>query len=890
LASGAAALIFETLWFRLTGLMLGNGVWASSVVLAGFMAGLALGNGLSAGLAPRWRRPLRVYALLELVVALLGLAVVLGLPRLTPWLMPVLLRGQASPVALNATRLAIAFVLMAAPAAAMGATLPTLVRALSAEGRSFGAVLGGLYAANTAGAVLGALAGEMLLVERLGLRGTALAAALLDLLAAGAALAVARRAPALASPASGPPSAPTRGGLLLVAAGACGAALLALEVVWFRFLTLMVLGTGLAFAVMLAVVLAGIAAGGFLAGRWCARHPDPGAAAGPVAFVTGAALIASYATFARPTGRLVAWPGDVLPLALRLMLPVCVLSGALFVLLGARLRARLGEDARSAGVLTLANTLGAGAGSLLAGFVLLPRLGIERSVFVVAVGYGAVGLALSRPFRRAAVLAGLAALAAALAWFPWSVAERTIHTQATRYAGDGSHIVAVREGRLETLTYLRLDLWGEPYSYRLITNGFSMAGTNVASRRYMKLLAYWPLALRPETRTALVVCFGVGNTVQALVAVPGLRSVDVVDISPDVIAMSTVIHPPDRHPLRDPRVRVHVEDGRFFLQATARRFDLITAEPPPPKNAGVVNLYSREYFQLVRDRLTEGGIATHWLPVYQLSAADARAIVGGFCTVFPDCSLWSGRGLEWMLAGTRGLRHGPSEAGFARLWEEPAVRAELRSIALEGPEQLGATFLADAGDLRAFSAGEPVLDDDHPLRLSSRPPAGVDPLFSGMLGAEPARERFARSEWVRATWPPALRERTLGAFWTQDVFNRLLAGAGPRLGDLRRIMAETSLRTLPLLLLESDEDEVRLAEAAARRGVPDPMVPYVRGLGALADRDWPRADGLFAEAERRGAPVPDLATARAFVREMAQPGVLDIQASPATLNPAAARP
>jgi len=118
---------------------------------------------------------------------------------------------------------------------------------------------------------------------------------------------------------------------------------------------------------------------------------------------------------------------------------------------------------------------------------------------------------------------------------------------------------------------------------------------------------WWALAVNPDARKALLISYGVGNTAKALVDTRQLESIDVVDISRDILELGVVAFPGGDYPLRDPRVRVHVEHERFFLQTTKDRFDFITGEPPPPNAAGVVNLYSREYFQLVRDRLRQGG-------------------------------------------------------------------------------------------------------------------------------------------------------------------------------------------------------------------------------------------------------------------------------------------
>ena len=208
-----------------------------------------------------------------------------------------------------------------------------------------------------------------------------------------------------------------------------------------------------------------------------------------------------------------------------------------------------------------------------------------------------------------------------------------------------------------------------------------------------------------------------------------------------MLQLSAVAFPPGSDPLDDPRVRIHIEDGRFFLSTAQPHYDIITSEPPPPKAAGIVNLYSQEYFQLIRDRLADGGIATYWLPVYQMEADESRAIIRAFCSAFEDCSLWTGQGLEWMLVGTRGARGPNNPERFASQWHDPVVRERLREAGLESPSQLGALFLADAKTLKELTADDPPLDDDHPHRFvaaSARPSYSSQYRF--LQGAHGGRE------------------------------------------------------------------------------------------------------------------------------------------------------
>ncbi len=219
----------------------------------------------------------------------------------------------------------------------------------------------------------------------------------------------------------------------------------------------------------------------------------------------------------------------------------------------------------------------------------------------------------------------------------------------------------------------------------------------------MKLFVYWPVAVHPRPRDALLICYGLGSTAKALTDTKCLRSVTIVDISPDILHGSRTVFPDPRDdPLHDSRVKVRVEDGRFFLQTTNKKFDIITGEPPPPLQAGVVNLYSREYFQLVYNSLREGGIVTYWLPVNQIPWTGIKSILKAFSSVFPDCSLWTAQGFEWMMVGTRNALGPISEDRFSRQWQDRVVSPELLRCGFETPEQIGATFLMDHNQIQRW--------------------------------------------------------------------------------------------------------------------------------------------------------------------------------------------
>lgn len=887
--SGAAALVFETLWFHQAGLALGNSVWATSLVLAGFMGGIALGNLLAARHGDRSRRPLRAYAGLEAAIAVTGVGLVYLLPELGPLLAPRLEPLLGQPWLLNLLRLAIAFALLLIPSTAMGATLPLLTRLLSRSRRDFGCALGTLYGWNTLGAVAGVVGSEMLLVGALGVRGTALLTGCFNAAVAAVALGVSRRTqprPAGDAPEGrSPHSSWARGRHWLAAVFGSGFALLALEVVWFRFLSLYVQSRQLSFALMLGVVLAGIALGGLAASRWLRACPEAHRFAGPVAFACATACVLCYAAsplFLAPHGvTAIRSIAGIASVGVPLMFPVSFLSGVFFTLVGASLRSRLGKEALTAGALTLANTLGAALGSLAAGFMLLPTLGMENSFFLASCIYGGIGLLLlsQEETPRKLTYASAAVFTAAALAFPFgAMLRRHAPVAAARWSKHGGDVlIGVQEGLTETSIYLEQRRFGKPHSHVLITNALSMTATDTHARRYMKLYVYWPMAVHPDLKRALLISYGLGSTAKALTDARQIERIDIVDISRDILEMSEIVHSEEsENPLNDPRVVVHVEDGRYFLQANNEHFDLITGEPPPPAAAGVVNLYTREYFQLLYDRLSEGGIVTYWLPLHSVGDLSVRSIIRAFCDVFGDCSLWNGIGDDLMLAGSRNATGPVSTRQFAAQWQDPRVLRELRAVGFERPEQLGALFIGDAPYLEALTRDDPPLVDDFPKRIlrSSVPPGESAPVYREWRDTAAARERFRKSALIERLWPEPMRRASIPYFEFQGLVNRLgygedLSGADRGIGSLHKLLTESSLKTPVLWLLGSDSDLQRIVDQATAGERTQPAVQYHLGIGRLAARDYRVAAAAFRAAEGDAALRRDAFRLRVYALSMA---------------------
>jgi spermidine synthase len=889
--SGTGALIFETLWLRLSGLAFGNSVWAAALILSSFMAGLALGNALAASSRIRRWRPLYFYAVLEVLVAFFGCTVVFSLPVVGDLMRPVWqMLWNYQPMLLG-LRFVVSFLILLVPTTAMGLTLPVLIEDPLLREMEFGRAIGFLYGSNTLGAMLGAILGEAYLIGAFGLYGTSLAAAAAVCVAATIALAVARFGAAqyVADFKGADPSERSKFPLsfdasyrppwrLLFVSFGTGLILLALELIWFRFLRLYVVSSPTAFAIMLAVVLAGIGLGSIAAGAVNHRSTRLHQLVPVLLLLAAVAVLLSYLFFPgeavrTPAGAfsLASW-WQVAILCVALMFPVSFLSGMVFPTIVARIQVEVTDRMNSTGIATLLNTSGAAIGPLVATFVLLPSLGYQPSLICCAAAYASLSIivteralwSLRRPTGIMLVTLWIALLLG-LVFFPYRRNEAHFEHASRPYERDDqghvlAHVLKRIEGTSDTWQLLRRDLFGQAYYYRLLSDSFSMSATSPRNQRYMRLFAYLPLALNPGARDVLLICYGCGVTADAFTRKSSVERVDIVDISKEVFSLADSYAGINySNPLHDPRVHAIVQDGRFFLQASARKYDIISGEPPPPKNAGAVNLYTQEFFSLMRSRLKEGGIATFWLPINQLKVDEAKAILRAFHNAFPNASVWGSADQDWIMMGINGPVRRASEDELRQLWTDPTTGADLRTIGIEVPQQLGALFLMDGDEIDRITHNIAPLTDLYPKRLTDGPwdDEASHRFALAYFTAPPAFQRFVRSSLINQIWPETLDPKAaeLESFFTvrQTRYLSEIAGSN-KLAELDLYLRHSRLRIPILEVLGSDALRVSIAERLAR-GSETPPLEVMPDLiaGALAQRNIDRAIKLLESEKDRAA-------------------------------------
>jgi spermidine synthase len=760
--SGAASLIYQILWIKQLALVVGVEVQAVTTGVSAFFAGLALGGCLLGRVADRSKRPLRVYAALEVATLLLAIASTVALPRAAG--MFALWQDKAGLVAW-----ALPCLLVGLPAMFMGGTLPVLLRAVVPAAREIGRAGGLLYAANTAGAIAGTLAASFVLIPSLGVQGSAFAAAVLNAGAALMAIVVehprfvrARRsssawagtsthdetasqadiADTVASHTHGSVSSIR---LALALYGIAGGIALGYEVVWSQAIAQFISTRSFAFSVVLATYLCGLMAGSALVSRRVDRARDPWGVFGLL--IASAGLVALLQ---------IAWLGDwllqwqaqlrgaVLAATGSLLTAMCVSFAAaalsmVFVptlLLGAALpfALRLGgvdgrKTGRGTGIVVAANTVGGIAGTLLTGFVLIPALGLVHTLAVLAVLAGAVGLAAAfrgAGMRRArARMSGKRDIAGRLAGWssPIVMAVMAVTcgvamlTPADRLAtllvtARGGSLVSYEESQGGTVAVVEQGK-GDTRFRRLYIQGVSNSGDAMTSLRYMRVQALLPLIIHRGTpRSALVIGAGTGITGGALLNWPGLEHRVVAELLPAVVravprfngnyGMST-----------DPHIEIRLRDGRRELLRNPQQYDLITLEPPPPSAAGVVNLYSSDFYRLAASRLQAGGFVAQWLPLPTQNEEDTRSLIRSFVEVFPYASLWTTELHETMLVGSMTPIELDVQAIRAH-FAQPGVAAALKEVGIASPAALLAGWITDRAGLAYYAADAPPVTDDQP--------------------------------------------------------------------------------------------------------------------------------------------------------------------------------
>lgn len=726
-SSGAAALIYQIAWTRTLALSFGTTTLAVSAVVAAFLGGMGLGAWLHHRLLRRIRRPLWLYAALEVGIALSALGVTFAL-RAVPDIVVGLPAFASTGWPLALARLLLVFAVLAIPSILMGATFPALCTVLIESRESADRLLGRLYGVNTLGASFGALFAGLVLLEQLGIARSVLVGAGINVAVAGVSLLAGRWLPPharAAAPTPALPPVPTRlpvwlaTGVLVLS----GFATLSYEILWFRALHYLFGGSTYAVTLMLTIFLFGLGFGSLAFHRAMRRWSIESILAATQLGIGVLALVAigvlavllgneglerHVSIFYESIYGMAWWRRLALQagVAVAIMLPPALLMGLSFPIASLVLLRRGGAVSAPVGRAALLSNLGSIFGSISAAVLTLPLLGTvggTRAIAAINLALGVAASAFAWPAsRRIGTAAGALAAAAALV----VAAPAQLGFEGSGFVGPRSEKLFERETDLATV-----QVWRDPKRPDALGMTIDGALVGVSSPShypvYLKqiLLAHLPFAIDADLRRALVVGLASASTVEALAAHRGLESLTVVEIS-DAVEEGSRFFPQSRS-LADPRVALVIDDILHFLLRTTDRFDLIVSDGKQAMDySGNSRQLSREFYELAQQRLTGDGLFVQWISTHMLPS-DFEIIQRTFVTSFPEVEVFFDLPESVILVGSRAPiagRVGLDVAGFAAL----GLADALRPLSIDGPEALLGKWIASREQLLAVVGDGPI--------------------------------------------------------------------------------------------------------------------------------------------------------------------------------------
>ena len=852
LTSGFAGLVYEICWIREASLAFGSTTQALSTVVAVFFGGLALGSWLAGRARPE--RPMRVYAALELGLALFAVC--------SPTLFAVaddvfgVVYRHAGSLELALARVGLLTVILLPPSTLMGATLPLFCQQLVVDSRRAGSAIAMLYAVNTLGAAFGCIVTGLWLLPRLGVTGCVWLAAAGNVLVAIVAWRM--RWPEAAASSSSPsgvrrPAAGIGPGLAGLLFFLVGFAISGDEVLWTRYLGLLIEHDVYTYTITLGTILVGIVVGSALAARLSDR---------PGFLVTGFAtlqiimgLYVLLLTSAPPA----LWRrvGDGLGVHFLLMLIPAVLSGATFPIAVRMVVRGAGDAAAGGGRMAALNTLGGIAGSLVAGFGLLPVLGLQTSLHLFTALSVVTGMAAwlvpasDRRLVRRGLIGGLVAIG-------WAVTPALMGTRVPHdFLAPAGKLVDVREGRAANVAVVSVE--------RGLELTIDRMWQGQSEKNHQIVAAHLPMLLHPAPEEVLVVGVGAGLAPSRFLMHDAVERLDCVDIEPAVFELIEAHF--DSAWMRDPRVTLLGEDGRNHVLHTAARYDVISIEVGQTMRPGIGSFYTADFYRRARQRLKEGGMVSQFLPLQYFPPDLFRRALASFLEAFSVATLWYNK-TELLLIGF--ARNDVPRLQTEKLIEEH-VFADLamspwggEDAYLHRPAALTASLLMGPGGMAALAEGQRPFGDDRPeldhavSALSLREVDERDAVALIEAHLAPASLVGAHLEGEAAARFARVREGNLADLAVAPLLRRVdLEGAAPaansallaealrvhpRHREAHNLLGELSLRVGDLQTAELhfrwamqiEPDDVQAARGLAfalhRSGRPEAAIPLYRSI------------------------------------------------------------
>jgi len=747
LGSGMTALIYQVLWTKLLTLTFGVTTLAVSAVLTSFFGGLALGSYIGGHWIDRHRDGLKWYGVAEIIIGIYAL-LFLSLLTLNNTVYVFIAQHLSMDFyGLSLLKFVLSIFLLIVPSTLMGTTLPILSKTLANSRVRFARDIGDLYAINTIGAVAGAVLTAFFLIPALGMSTIIYAVGFVNIVLGGIAVYINKffqKSAAAEESEEGRELLPSdeattseKGAipsyfttLLIIGFAVSGFTGLAYEVIWTRILGFILTGTIYAFTTVLATFLCGIAAGSLVFAQFVDRIKHYGRLIWLLAIVEILIGLSSIALII-----LYNWMPDLeifqqvrstpewgefiylnyLTSFLLLFIPT-FLFGATFPVVCKLYSQRIEKVGTKIGNIYSVNTVGGIIGSFAGGFILIPFIGMQNSIILIGCVNILIGalFIVYNPFavwkrKYMALGAGAVCTLFIVILLPDNM-PRALHES---FLTKDERILFYDEGT--TSTVMIAERSGRDITSsnkRLWVNGNMATAAFYEGLQINRFQGVLPMVLHPDPQDVLVICFGSGTTFGTLSQFDVIQ-VDNVDISKTVIKGAPFFKKENRDVLHNPKSNIIIDDGRSYLEVTTKKYDVITEEPMHPSLAGVVNLYTKEYYELVKSHLKEGGIMSQWIPLYNLSVEDVRMLTKTFQSVFPHTTIWLANA-DIFLIGSPTETMIDYERIESRIFPSH-IKSLLQEIDLEDPLEFLNTFLMNEEMVRAYAGSAPIIDDNMPL-------------------------------------------------------------------------------------------------------------------------------------------------------------------------------
>lgn len=756
--SGAAGLIYQLIWLRKLALIFGNTSYATSSILTAFMGGLALGSYLIGKYADRAKSPLKFYGFLELGIALAAVLILFFFIPLSDAIYVWLFNSIGnSPVIFNVVRFLLSIIILIIPTTLMGGTLPVISKYFVKTSDQLGQRVGHLYGINTLGAVIGAFLTGYFIIYLLGVSLTLWLAIILNFAIGVAAMMLDRKIVSLKPEKRRPETVKakehlTRAGtlektgaydnrtarLVLWLFGVAGFVSLAYEVVWTRALIFFVSSTTYSFTLILTTFLVGIALGSFIMARQVDRLKRALLWFAILEIIIALAAIVTIPLFRNldlvQNALLGGLAGQnwtlvsirIFGTAFVILIVPTLCMGAAFPLVNRIYVENIHKIGTGVGNVYMANTVGAILGAFMAGFVLIPLIGLNTSILTLAainLGIAIILIYFESDFSahkvRYLALAGAAVLVFGLIGF-LTFSTRPVFLKTAGFYD--TRLLLHKDTAAATVSVLekkdQVNIWGRNVRY-LNVNGHNTAHTTFSDMIIHKMLAHLPMLLTPTPRDALVIGFGFGATCRSFLDYDMINTVDCVELVAYEKRTADYFIAENKGIFADPRFKFITNDGRNYILATKKSYDIISINSVDPKFSPA--LYTDDFYRLCRAKLNQYGQLVAWLPIYGMSLEEVQALVKSFINVFPNSSLWYNNPEHLLLVGSKGAYPIDLALVKARL-ESPEISSSLATIHLQDPYVFLSTFFCGEKMLHSFTDQLPSHSDNHPIVEFSRIP------------------------------------------------------------------------------------------------------------------------------------------------------------------------